>query len=126
MLEYLLSVCQYLVEILCLLKMDILKLKELYFKIKPHTIAIKVMSYWVSDKFIHFNHSLLILELTHGVFISPDTISKFSMQSVIKISLPGLFYFNQCCLNFLLKIKFCISDTIVMFYGSVKQTLIND
>ena len=48
------------------------------------------------------------------------------MKSIIKISLPGWFYFDQCCLKFLFQIKFCVLHMIfICFMNVLNKPLLN-
>ena len=48
----------------------------------------------------------------------------FFIKSILRISQPGWFYFNQCCLKFWFKIKFCVSRmTFMGFMIVLKKTL---
>ena len=48
------------------------------------------------------------------------------MKSILKISLQGWSYFQQCCLKFLFKQNFCLSHMIFMYFmNALDKPLLN-
>ena len=66
---------------------------------------------------------LMKFGLIQGVYKVLTQYQNFFMKSILNISETGWFYFNQCCLKFLYKIKFCFSNMIFMRFINVLNVL---